>query len=85
MATTTACPVAPADLFRALLREGAAATIVLHNHPSGEPDPSPDDVRLTRQLSAAAALLGLRLLDHIILGHPDYYSFLDSGELPQVG
>lgn len=77
----TACPVAPSDVFRALVREAAAAVIFVHNHPSGEPTPSPEDVALTQRLIRAGELLGVRVLDHVILGHEGYFSFLDAGLL----
>ncbi len=64
----SACPVAPADVFRLLLRHAASGVIFVHNHPSGEPGPSPDDLALTERLAAAGALLGIRVVDHVILG-----------------
>lgn len=76
-----ACPVAPSDVFRALVREAAAAVIFAHNHPSGEPSPSPEDLALTERLCRAGDLLGVRVLDHVILGHEGYFSFLDAGLL----
>jgi len=78
----SACPIAPADVFRPLLRQAAAGVIFVHNHPSGEPSPSPDDIALTERLSAAGTLLGMRVVDHVILGDPEYFSFLDAGLLP---
>jgi DNA repair protein RadC len=77
----TACGVAPADLFRAVLREPAAAVVLVHNHPSGDPAPSDDDVLLTRKLVAAGALLGLSVVDHVIIGRNGYFSFTDAGLL----
>lgn len=77
----SACPVAPADVFRALLQEAAAGVVFVHNHPSGEPTPSPEDVALTERLCAAGELLGIRVLDHVIVGHDGYFSFLDAGLL----
>jgi len=77
----TASPVAPADVFRALVREAAAGVIFVHNHPSGEPTPSPEDVALTERLCRAGELLGVRVLDHVILAHEGYFSFLDAGLL----
>ncbi len=77
----TACPVAPADVFRALVREAAAGVVFVHNHPSGEPSPSAEDVALTERLRRAGELLGIRVLDHVILGDEGYFSFLDSGLL----
>jgi len=77
----TTCPVNPADVFRELIREGAYATIFVHNHPSGESSPSPEDVALTDMLCKGGEMLGLRVVDHIIIGRSDYFSFLDAGML----
>ncbi len=78
----SACPVSPADVFRALLREAAAGVVFVHNHPSGEPSPSADDVALTERLRQAGELLGVSVLDHVIIGREGYFSFLDAGLLP---
>jgi DNA repair protein RadC len=78
---TSACPVAPADVFRALLREAAAGAIFIHNHPSGDPNPSADDVALTERLLRAGELLGVCVLDHVIIGAEGYFSFVDAGLL----
>jgi DNA repair protein RadC len=64
----------PADVFRQAVREGAKGVIVCHNHPSGDPEPSRDDIALTRRLSDAALLLGLSLLDHIVFGDERFVS-----------
>jgi DNA repair protein RadC len=77
----TACAVAPADVFRLVLREPAAGVIFAHNHPSGEPAPSAEDVGMTERLRKAGALLGLKVVDHVILGHDGHFSFLDAGLL----
>jgi len=61
--------VHPREVLGPALREGAASVVVIHNHPSGDPTPSPEDLRLTRRLAAAAQLLQLRLLDHVIVGN----------------
>ncbi len=76
-----ACPVSPADAFRPLLREAAAAAIFVHNHPSGVPEPSREDVLLTVRLCEVGNLLGIPVLDHIIIGKDSYFSFLDAGLL----
>jgi DNA repair protein RadC len=55
--------------------------IFVHNHPSGEPTPSAEDLALTERLCRAGELLGVRVLDHVILGHEGYFSFLDAGLL----
>lgn len=81
MGTIDQCPVSPSDLFRRAIILSASQVIVGHNHPSGEPSPSPQDQFLTLLLQEASEVLGLRLLDHIIVGDGDYYSFRDSGLL----
>jgi len=77
-----ACPVAPADAFRPLIREAAAAAIFVHNHPSGAPEPSADDVQLTRRLCEVGKV---PVLDHVIIGRGAYFSFLDAGWLREGG
>jgi DNA repair protein RadC len=77
----TACAVTPADAFRPLLREAAAGVIFAHNHPSGEPSPSDEDVAITRRLRRAGRLLGVPVLDHVIVARDGYFSFLDAGLL----
>ena len=67
----------PRDVFRQAVREGANAVIVCHNHPSGDPEPSRDDIALTKRLSEAAALLGIALLDHVVFGDGRYVSLKD--------
>ena len=57
------------DLFRLAIRENAAAVIVVHNHPSGDPSPSPEDIRITKKIVESGELLGVDVLDHIIIGH----------------
>jgi DNA repair protein RadC len=52
----------------------AAALIVAHNHPSGDPSPSPEDINVTRQLVKAGSLLDIKVLDHVIIGHQRYVS-----------
>lgn len=59
---------APRDVYRQAVREGAAAVIVCHNHPSGDPEPSRADIELTRLLAEAGETLGIRLLDHVVFG-----------------
>jgi DNA repair protein RadC len=74
----------PREVFKPAILANAAAIIVAHNHPSGEPTPSQDDVEITKRLHAAAELLGIRLLDHIVLGdNGRWYSFQDDGLLTQ--
>lgn len=73
--------VHPREVFALAVRESAAAVIVLHNHPSGDPTPSLEDRQLTDRLVAAGQLLGIRLLDHLIIGDGRYVSFADEGWL----
>ncbi|MBX7232853.1 MAG: DNA repair protein RadC [Caldilineales bacterium] len=63
-----------AELFREAIRRNAAAIILAHNHPSGDPTPSPEDIHLTRQVVDAGKLLSIELLDHIIIGHTRWVS-----------
>jgi DNA repair protein RadC len=79
--TVSACPVSPADAFRAVLREAAVAVVFAHNHPSGDPDPSAEDLVLTERLVAAGDVLGIKVLDHVIVARERYFSFLDAGLL----
>ena len=69
--------VSPRDVYRRLLREGAAACIVAHNHPSGDPSPSPDDGELTQRLRAAGDLVGIAMLDHLVIANEGFYSFAE--------
>ena len=63
-----------AELFRIGIRENAASLIVVHNHPSGDPAPSPDDIAVTRKMVEAGELLGIDVLDHIIIGRQSFVS-----------
>ncbi len=71
--------VHPREIFQVAIRNAAAGIILLHNHPSGDPAPSPEDRKVTMQIAEAGKLLGIPLLDHIIIGNNKYYSFKDSG------
>jgi DNA repair protein RadC len=75
----SSCPVDPCTVFRAAILSGAVGVIFAHNHPSGDPSPSPDDVDLTERLCKAGKLIGVRVVDHVIVCHSDYTSFLDCG------
>ncbi len=77
----TSCVVHPREVFAPLIRDRAAATILLHNHPSGDPQPSPEDEALTRRLAEVGCLIGIAVLDHVIVARGGYYSFRDSGKL----
>jgi DNA repair protein RadC len=68
-----------AELFRDAVRAHAAALILVHNHPSGDPEPSPDDLHLTAECVAAGRLLDVPVLDHLVIGHDAYVSLRDRG------
>jgi DNA repair protein RadC len=69
--------VHPREVFNPAIRDSAAAIVVVHNHPSGDPDPSPEDRDLTQRLVATGEILGIKILDHIVIGDGSYYSFAD--------
>ncbi len=77
--TLTSSLVHPREVFRATIREAAASVILVHNHPSGDPEPSPEDVTLTERLRAAGDLLGIRVLDHVVIGLGRWTSFAERG------
>lgn len=77
----TASLVHPRETFKSAVRESAAAVIFVHNHPSGDIKPSQEDILLTRRLVQAGDLLGIRVLDHVIVGDGGHFSFRDSGLL----
>lgn len=70
----TASLVHPREVFRAAVRCSAAAVVVAHNHPSGDPEPSAEDLALTKRLISCGALLGIPLLDHVVLGEGNWVS-----------
>ncbi len=80
--TLTASLVHPREVFRPALREAAAALVLVHNHPSGDPSPSPEDREITRRLARAGALLGIPVLDHVIVADRGFASLREEGELP---
>jgi DNA repair protein RadC len=72
-----AAPVHPREVFSPAIREGAAAVVVAHNHPSGDPAPSAEDREVTERLRQAGELIGIEVLDHVVVGHERYFSFAD--------
>ena len=74
-------PVDPRLVFAVALQTASAAMLVAHNHPSGNVEPSEQDIQLTRRLRDGAKLLGIRLIDHLILTRDGCYSFGDAGRL----
>lgn len=77
----TSSIVHPREVFMPAVRDSAGAVVLVHNHPSGDPRPSDEDVAVTRRLVHAAELLGIRVLDHVIVGDGKYSSFKESGLL----
>ena len=79
------CQVHPREVFRCAILDGAITLVLVHNHPSGDPAPSAEDLRITRQLVEAGKLLGIPVLDHVIIGRPvppvvtGYLSMRESG------
>ncbi|HEY5998034.1 MAG TPA: DNA repair protein RadC [bacterium] len=69
--------VHPRELFQPAVRDSAAALILVHNHPSGDPTPSPEDVQLTERLVEAGRILGIRVLDHVVVAQGGYASLMD--------
>jgi DNA repair protein RadC len=75
----TASIVHPRDVYLPVIRESAAAVIFVHNHPSGDPTPSAEDLEITRRLRQVGDLVGVRVLDHVVIGRGRYVSFVDDG------
>lgn len=83
MGTLDSAMVHPREVLKASILSNAAKVLLMHNHPSGNLQPSKEDVQITDRLSQVFSLMGIDLLDHIIIGNKDrYYSFLEKGELP---
>jgi len=78
----TAALVHPREVFKPAILGNAAALLLVHSHPSGDPTPSAEDLALTKRLSEAGDLVGIRVLDHIVLGHDGAFcSLADNGQL----
>lgn len=77
--TLDSCLVHPRDVFKSALLANAAGVIVCHNHPSGDPTPSADDVALCMRLRQCAQMLGIDLVDFLIIGDGRYFSFTEAG------
>ena len=73
--------VHPREVFAPVLRESASAVLFVHNHPSGDPTPSREDIEITERLKQVGELMGVRVLDHIIVGNGEYVSLADRGLL----
>jgi DNA repair protein RadC len=79
--TLDCAAVQPREVFRQALLASAAAVVMFHNHPSGDPQPSGEDVELTRRMVAAGELMGVHVIDHVVLGDGRYCSLKESGYL----
>jgi DNA repair protein RadC len=77
--TLTASLVHPREVFVPVIEESAAAIILVHNHPSGDPTPSAEDIAITQRLRQVGEMMGVRVLDHVVIGHGRYVSFADEG------
>ena len=82
--TLTASAVYPREVVRAALEHRAAAVIFAHNHPSGDPKPSPEDIDLTRRLVFACSVSGVTVHEHLIIGDNRYYSFAEQGHIARM-
>lgn len=77
----TASLVHPREVYNPVIRDSAAAVIFVHNHPSGDPAPSPEDIDITRRLKEVGDVMGVRVLDHVVIGRDRFFSFNDKGML----
>ena len=82
--TLTASAVYPREVVRAAIEKNAAALIFAHNHPSGDPEPSREDMEITRQLVFACRVMGVTVHEHIIVGDNRYFSFADQGHITKM-
>ncbi len=82
--TVTASAVYPREVVKAALAHTAAAVIFAHNHPSGDPAPSPDDMAITQRLVQACGLMGITVHEHLIIGAEGYFSFADHGHMARI-
>lgn len=83
--TLTASLVHPREVFREAIRQAAAALLLVHHHPSGDPSPSPEDRSVTERLAAAGRLLGIAVVDHVIVAEKGFFSFQQAGCLDAAG
>jgi len=77
--TLTKSIVHPREVIKEAIAESASALVLIHNHPSGEPQPSQDDIEITNRIISACELVGIRVLDHVIIGDNNYFSFFNEG------
>ena len=77
--TLTSSPVHPREVFRDAIKEAAAAVLFVHNHPSGDPSPSRDDINITKRLVETGNVVGIKVLDHLIISDSKYLSLMEKG------
>lgn len=82
--TINASLVHPREVFKDALIHSAASVVLAHNHPSGNPEPSEDDIKITNRLVEAGKILGIEVIDHIIIAKNGFFSFKEKGLLPKV-
>ncbi len=71
----------PREIVKAAIKNRATSVILVHNHPSGEPDPSQSDINITKKIASALKTVDIKLIDHIIIGNNKYFSFSDKGDI----
>ena len=81
MGSLTETTVHPREVLKEVIKESAAAVIFLHNHPSGNPQPSKQDIELTDRLCKSCQMMGVKVLDHIVIGEDNFYSFAQMGQI----
>ena len=77
--THSSCPANPLEIFRAAIEDSASHIIIAHNHPYGEPTPSPNDIEVTQRLITCGRILGIPLIDHIVVAGGQHFSFASKG------
>ncbi|PIY60668.1 hypothetical protein COY95_00600 [Candidatus Woesearchaeota archaeon CG_4_10_14_0_8_um_filter_47_5] len=80
--TLDAAIIHPREVFKEAIKNSTHAIILIHNHPSGDPNPSPEDEAITRKLVSGGNLMHIQLLDHVIIGNSSYYSFKEEQKIP---
>ena len=83
--TLTSSLVHPRELFKKALEHSCASMILAHNHPSGDPTPSSEDIKITKQLIGAGEVMGIKVVDHIVIGHRKYHNSTDFLSLREAG
>jgi len=81
----TASLVHPREVFVHAITTRACSVVLLHNHPSGDPSPSPEDLEITRRLCTVGDLVGIRVADHVILGRDRHHSMAEHGQIGTAG